>query len=200
MIYTLIALLGISQMVMFYLLYSIYSTKKLEKKYKNIPNGSIILEPIPKTLKYKDVEPDYKTIYDVIESAISENWKGEVTVETSLMMSWILNIVSNDGSVKVMACLWYNRKLYIDNFIVESNNNHIYISNDDMDNTIENDIKIFCWKYIIDHYKSNNEDIREKYISTIKDISSNLKTLNRSRKLNGILNGQNESEIVENKC
>ena len=86
MIYTLIALLGISQMVMFYLLYSIYSTKKLEKKYKNIPNGSIILEPIPKTLKYKDVEPDYKTIYDVIESAISENWKGEVKVKNTISL------------------------------------------------------------------------------------------------------------------
>lgn len=198
MIYALITLLVISQMVMFYLLYDIYAARKLEKKYKDIPNGSIILEPIPKRLEYQNVEPDHKTMYDVIESAISENWKCEVTVESpSVVMCWRLDIVSNDGSVKILARVrdWDDNELHIGNFIVKSNNTSISISSDNRNKTIENDIKVFCWKYIVDHYKAENEDVRKRYISAIEDISSNLKALNRSRRLNDILNNTNGSEI-----
>jgi hypothetical protein len=52
---------------------------------------------------------------------------------------------------------------------------------------IANDIIIFLWDYIIEYHQNENEETRIYYQSTIDDISSKLKTLRRSEKLNNIL-------------
>ena len=57
----------------------------------------------------------------------------------------------------------------------------------DNESKISNDVIIFLWDYIIEYHQNENEETRKHYQSTIDDISSKLKTLRRSEKLNNIL-------------
>ena len=57
----------------------------------------------------------------------------------------------------------------------------------DNDSKISNDVIIFLWDYIIEYHQNENEETRNYYQSIIDDISSKLKTLRRSERLNNIL-------------
>ena len=57
----------------------------------------------------------------------------------------------------------------------------------DRDSKIKNDIVTFLWDYIIEYYENENESKRLYIQSTIDNISSKLKSLRRSEKLNEIL-------------
>jgi len=57
----------------------------------------------------------------------------------------------------------------------------------DTESPIKNDIIIFLWDYILEYHENKRAESKVYYESGIEKISSNLKTLNRSRKLEEIL-------------
>ena len=52
---------------------------------------------------------------------------------------------------------------------------------------IKDDVLSFIWSYIHEYHENENEETRNHYQSVIDDISSKLKTLRRSERLNNIL-------------
>ena len=75
-----------------------------------------------------------------------------------------------------------------------THNGSISIGNE---SKIANDVIIFLWDYIIEYHQNENEESRIYYQSTIDDISSRLKTLRRSEKLNNILENKHNHKYVE---
>ena len=85
MIYFIIILV-ISQIASFYFIFN--KIKPIIKR-----NG-IVLKPIPKDIKYEDVDTDNKLIRDIMESAKMENWKVDVKDDlTFSSFCYYLNIV-----------------------------------------------------------------------------------------------------------
>jgi hypothetical protein len=160
-----------------------------KSRNKTIPKNSIVLEPIPKNIFYEDVDTDCSVIYNVIESIKIENW--EYVIETDLD-SWDITFKSTYGLEVKSRLRKYGHYSDPDSIRLSwfkirdtSNNNSISIDNFSI---IKNDIILFLWDYIIQYYTNLNKDEEEKINEKMKNISSKLKTLNRSRRLDNILN------------
>lgn len=180
MIYFIITLLVISQAVTFYLLFN--KVKPIIK-----PKGYFLKE-IPNKPTYESLDTNFKLVYDVLESVNLEDWKVEVKPDdySSLSQSWDIDIQSLTG-IRIRAKIRANDDLipYLSIFTIQNvGNGSISV---DRDSKIENDIVTFLWDYIIEYYENENESKRLYIQSTIDNISSKLKTLRRSEKLNEIL-------------
>ena len=190
--YFLIALIILSQIFIFY--------KLFKPKGKSIPVDSIILTPIPKKIFYGDIDKDHSTVYDVMESAKREDWEFEVEADLS---KWSITIKSNYGLVinSRIRESYVNKNIELSvlriSFLgpdssgvnisspISTISHSIFIYNDSV---IKNDIILFLWSYVIKHHNNINEDETKKIKKDIEFLSSKLKTLNRSRRLDEILN------------
>jgi hypothetical protein len=76
--------------------------------------------------------------------------------------------------------------MYLSNFNISNTGFGGTISIDN-ESKISNDVIVFLWDYIIEYHQNENEETKNYYQATIDDISSKLKTLRRSEKLNNIL-------------
>jgi hypothetical protein len=127
-----------------------------------------------------------------MESAKLENWKVEVEADISHhSKTWTINFESNTG-IRIRSRVRDSGEIYLSAFTVlvgERGFTHTHSGSISIDNEskIANDVIIFLWDYIIEYHQNENEESRIYYQSTIDDISSKLKTLRRSEKLNNIL-------------
>jgi len=181
-----IILLTISQIVSFYLIFN-----KIKPIFKPKTEG-IILKMIPDKPTYESLDPENKLVYDIMESVKLENWKVEVEADISHhSKTWTINFESNTG-IRIRSRVRNSGEMYLSSFTVlngERGFKHSHsgsISIDDK-SKISNDVIIFLWDYIIEYHQNENEESRKYYQSTIDDISSKLKTLRRSERLNNIL-------------
>jgi len=177
-----IILLTISQIVSFFLIFN-----KIKPFIKSKPEG-IVLKVIPDKPSYESLDPSHKLVYDVMESAKLENWKVEVEADISIGgKTWEVNFESSTG-IRIRSRLRdRSSEIYLSNFTII--NSGIGGGNISVDNNskISNDVIIFIWDYIIEYHQNENEETRLYYQSIINDISTKLKTLRRSEKLNNIL-------------
>jgi hypothetical protein len=128
-----------------------------------------------------------------MESVKLESWKVEVEADISHhSKTWTINFESNTG-IRIRSRVRDSGEMYLSAFtiltgergpVVRGHSGSISI---DDKSKISNDVIIFLWDYIIEHHQNENEETRIYYQSTIDDISSKLKTLRRSEKLNNIL-------------
>jgi hypothetical protein len=188
MLYFILSLLIISQV---YTLIKINSYSKSKKesdavieKYK----GVTTLAKIPERVYYKDVEPDWKTFYDFMENIKLEGWKAEVT-EDQLRIDrdscWVVNLTSHDGnSVMSVRLRDYGDGIFLSSCNIRAGGTSLSVSKEEK---IATDIILFIWDYIIEHYESMNNDSINSYKDSINRINAQLKTLNRSKRLNNIL-------------
>jgi len=180
MLYFLLTILLVSQVVSFYLIFN-----KIKPIIKPKPQG-IFLKEIPNKPTYEDLDKDHKLVYDIMESAKLEKWKLEITPDISYSSSsWEVNFESPTG-IRIRSRM---RKrefsgLHLSLFRVYVDKGSISI---DDGSKIENDVLSFLWDYIVKYHENENEEFRIYYQDTIDDISSKLKTLRRSEKLNNIL-------------
>jgi hypothetical protein len=180
-----IILLTISQIIGFYLIFN-----KIKPIVKSKTEG-IILKVIPDKPTYESLDPKHKLIYDVMESVKLESWKVEVESDISHhLKSWTISFESSTG-VRIRSRLRYdNLGIYLSSFTVLNGdrgfNHHGSISIDN-ESKIASDVIIFLWDYVVEYHLNENEKTRKYYQSTIDNISSKLKILRRSEKLNSIL-------------
>lgn len=188
MLYFIFLLLVISQVFTFIKILS-YSKSKKEsddviEKYK----GVTTLAKIPERIHYKDVEPDWKTFYDFMENIKLEGWKAEIT-EDQLRIDrdscWVVTLDSHDGNSTMTARLRdYGDGVFLSNCNIRAGGTSLSVGRED---EIAKDIILFMWDYIIEHYQNINKESIDSYKSSIDRISAELKTLNRSKRLNNIL-------------
>jgi len=176
-----IILLTISQSVCFFFLF---------KKKRVIKDNTLTLKPIPKQIGFEDVQPDYKLVYDILETIKLEDWNykidkgiGEDVYDINIYSSYGMSISSririyNDGP-----CLsWFS---IVKESTPTTGEKTLTFNNSD---SVNNDVIIFIWDYIIKYHESLNEGDFNKYSDTIDVISNELKTLNRNERLDKILN------------
>lgn len=174
-----------------YTLSRIISFHKIRDKSEEVIkryDGVITLEKIPNKISYSDVEPDWKTFYDFMENIKLEGWKAEVT-EDRLRIDrdscWVVNIISHDQTSSMTARLRdYGDGVFLSNCNIRAGGTSLSISRGDK---ISSDIILFMWDYIIEHYENMNNDSINSYKNSINRINAQLKTLNRSKRLNNIL-------------
>jgi len=177
-----ITILIISQIVTFFIIY-----KRLKPKL--IKQEGIVLKPLPKELTYNELDPDFNTVYDVLESIKIEGWQLEFEEEFSISgKSYSLNFQSHDSLVRVRSKIrTYDNKQDRDiysMFYLITDGCSISIDNE---SPIKNDIVLFMWDYILEYHEGKKQESKEYYEDGIDKITSSLKTLNRSKKLNQIL-------------
>lgn len=178
-----IILLTISQIVSFYLIFN-----KIEPIVKPKPGG-IMLKVIPDKPTYELLDPKNRLVYDVMESVKLENWTVKVEADISYhSKTWQVNFESPTG-IRIRSRLrdsLLNNQIYLSNFSILNTGIGGTISIDDQSKS-SNDVVIFLWDYIIEYHQNENEETRNYYQSIIDDISSKMKTLRRSERLNNIL-------------
>lgn len=188
MLYFILLLLIISQV---YTLIKIKSYSKSKKQSEAIIEkykGVTTLEKIPERIYYKDIEPDWKTFYDFMENIKLEGWKAEVT-EDQLRIDrdscWVVNLISHDQKSSMSVRLRdYGDGIFLSGCNIRAGGTSLVASKEDK---IATDIILFTWDYIIQHYKNINQESIDSYKSSIDRINAELKTLNRSQRLNNIL-------------
>lgn len=197
MIYTICGILTIlivSQVYLFYLI----NKGKAEGKVDMKP-GEIKLRNIPKDIQYEDVEPDFKTTYDVLETIRIEEWK--LTYINVLYDQYTLSFISNCSNIEVMCCIREQGRLdggpgvrfsYL-RIKDKAEDKQISLSYTSPE-FIKNDVIIFMWDYIIDYYDKRNNERIEYNKGVIRTVSSKLKTLRRSEKLEKILKNKIQNE------
>ena len=175
-----IILLTISQIASFYLIFN-----KIKPIIKPKTEG-IILKVIPDKPTYESLDPENKLVYDIMESVKLESWKVEVEADISHhSKTWTINFESNTG-IRIRSRVRDSSEIYLSAFTIINSGIGGYISIDN-ESKISNDVISFIWDYILEYHQNENEETRIYYQSTIDDISSKLKTLRRSEKLNNIL-------------
>lgn len=188
MVYFILFILIVSQVFTLFKINSYSKSKKesdaIIEKYK----GVTTLAKIPKRVYYKDVEPDWKTFYDFMENIKLEGWKAEVE-EDKLRIDrdscWVVNLSSHDGDSSMSVRIRdYGDGIFLSSCNIRAGGAGLVASKED---SISDDIIIFIWDYIIKHYENINNDSINSYKDSINRINAQLKTLNRSKRLNNIL-------------
>lgn len=182
----LISILTISQIVSFYLIFSRLKPKIIK------PEGHV-LKPIPKITTYKDVDPEFTLVYEVLETIKLENWNVIIYYDNH---RYTLEFNSKDGSSRVKARIYQdddideNNEVQLWSFTISNNGKSVSIgTGESISISIENDILIFLWDYVIAWYEELRNNEIKVYKSSIESIRDSLKTLKRSKKLDSILNG-----------
>ena len=185
MLYFLLTILLVSQVISFYLIFN-----KIKPIIKSKQEG-ILLKQIPDKPTYEDLDKEHKLIYDVMKSVKLENWKVEITPDISYSSeSWEVNFESQTGIRIRSRIRSRDKSLYLIAFTVINgdrgftNSGSISIHDD---SKIKDDVVSFIWSYILEYHENENKETRLYYQSIIDNISSKLKTLRRSEKLNNIL-------------
>jgi hypothetical protein len=187
MLYFILFIIIISQA---YIMINFISLSKVKKaseevieKYKCVTT----LEKIPKRINYEDVEPDWDTFYNFIENIKLENWEAEVSDDGRMYSnsSWEVNLTSHDKSSSMSVRMRdYGDGFFLGSCIIRTNGNSLSVSKEDK---IATDIILFAWDYVIKHHESENHIRKNYYQTTIENINAQLKTLNRTKRLNNIL-------------
>ena len=175
-------LVSVVFIIQIFLIYLLVKGKFIIFKEKE---KGIYLKELPQSASYKDVEPDYKVVYDVMESIVLEDW--DFLIDSSYD-KFDIEIYSKDKSISIRSIIrisnYGDDRVRMSLFSLRCVNGSITVNSDDI---IYNDVLLFLWNFIIDYKLKENEKIHSYYESTIESVNSNLKTLGRSRRLKEIL-------------
>lgn len=189
MLYFILSLLIVSQI---YTLTKIISYSKSKKESETVIEkykGVTTLAKIPERIYYKDIEPDWQTFYNFMENIKLEGWKADVIQDSMRVSSdacYVVNLISHDQSSSMSVRL----RDYGDGVFLASCNirggggTSLSVSREDK---IATDIILFIWDYVVKHYEDENKESILLYKDIINKINAQLKTLNRSKRLNNIL-------------
>lgn len=188
MFYFILFILVVGQIYTMINVISLSTVKKRSEEVIEKYKGVTTLEKIPERIYYEDVEPDWNTFYNFMENIKLENWKAEVTEESHRIGSdscWVVNLVSHDQSSSMSIRMRdYGNGVFLATCNIRSGGNYLPVRKEDK---IATDVILFAWDYVIEHYKNQNTETINSYQSAIDSINAQLKTLNRTKRLNNIL-------------
>jgi hypothetical protein len=186
MLYFILSLLVIIQ---FFTLLKIISFREKEKKSEEIIErykDATLVAKIPKHVNYNDIDPNYDTFYNFMENVKLENWQSELDVKQSGIDScWDVELTSHDDKSKMRVRLRdYGDGVFLSTCTIRSGGTSLSIGKED---AIAKDVILFTWDYVIEYYEMRNKGLEYSFKDSINIINSQLKTLNRSKRLNNIL-------------
>jgi hypothetical protein len=175
-----IILLTISQSICFFFL---FKNKRVIKEEKDNP---LTLKPIPKQIGFEDVQPNYKLLYNVLETIKFYKINKDLIGDKSYLYD--INIYSNYGLSISSRIRTHGDVPSLSWFRIAKESTPTTTLTFNNTDSVKNDIIIFVWDYIIKYHESLNDDDIDKYSNTIDIISNELKTLKRNERLDKILN------------
>lgn len=196
MIYLIIAL-AIAQA------YTFYSLKRIKKGNitSNKPNRSIsteeeLLRTLSYKIKYSDIEPEYQTIYNILETIKLEDWQFEIKDSTidNYLLEYTFKFSSNNNDSYVSGIIRkYGESSNLDSsfkigfLIFNIKGSSLTLDDEYKTKPLHNDLVSFVSYYLIKYYQKENKESLDAFKNKLTMINRGLKTLNRSKKLDDIL-------------
>lgn len=190
------------------LIYFIVDNQIIKKRIKILENvdkkTEIDLPKIPEEITLSDIDPNHRTLFDVIESAELENWQYEVKEDKrySSIGSYYQILLKNPQKTLIVNISIRMRETssdpggkkitpYLSMFTISTidagdPNGGGYLSFKD-EHPLRSNMILFSWEYIIKYHKDENKTLSDSYKKSIESISKKLLTLNRDRKLNTLI-------------
>ncbi len=186
MLYFILSILVIIQV---FTLIKVISFREKEKKSEEIIQrykDATLVAKIPKHVNYKDIDPNYDTFYNFMENVKLENWQSDLDVQKSgIDGCWDVELTSPDDKSKMKVRLRdYGDGIFLSTCTIRAGGASLSIGKED---AIAKDIILFTWDYVIEYYEMRNKELEYSFKDSIERINSQLKTLNRSKRLNNIL-------------
>ena len=188
-----ITLLILSQIYTFYLLRKKSPTVQ-PKKEKGEESKDIILKPIPKPIRVDEVEGFESTIKDILLSAKNENWESTIKLNHYNISSddyYEISIVSNgvepisiDALVDLVDIDRPFDNIRLGRFWIKKSGSFTTVEN----TSLKNDLLVFIWDYILEDEMKKNRRQYDRFKENFENLRGGLKSLNRDRKLDELLN------------
>ena len=191
-------LLSISSIIFCVLIFRKFREFKIQHIEKYIEENYIVLPKLKERANYNDVDPDNKTILDVIKSMKIEDW--QVSFKENLSAGDILyefELFNPQKTLKVRS-----RMRYYSDFGAVSRTNDLRLSHFSVRTTFnegisyeENDtnkhvsvlIRDFLWKIVCEKNQQKYDEDLEHYRIVKLSIDNELKTLRRDEFLSKII-------------
>lgn len=179
-----ITLLILSQIYTFYLLKNKKVVIEEEETTKDI-----ILKPIPKLNKVDEVEGFEDTVNDVLLSAKNENWDCTIKFDDNLYYhNYDLDITSGGGFDRIEISAFVrvdkeDRSICLQRFWIKKEGSFIRVE----DTYLKNDLLVFTWDHILDNEIKKRSTEYDLYKQNFEIIRKGLKSLNRDRKIDELL-------------
>lgn len=170
-----------------YKLYNL-SYKKVEE---DVVKDKIVLKKIKGSPDYtKDVDPNYELLKNVIKSAKLEEWETEIDARAyyyRLVQKSYYDInLKNAVNTVSIRCRLRMGEESVGVTIFQISRNGIGTINFD-DKKAHYLILNFMWDYVLDHHQKLHDECLEHYKKMKESISKELKTLNRDKQLEKLL-------------
>ncbi len=153
----------------------------------------VFVADIPGNVTVDDIDTDYKVLKDIIQSIDIENWETEVEKEYSTFSQPYKLTFSNPAEtikmiVRIYLELDKKKNIYTPSigFIIIGVKDEHHITYDKK--TMGYDIDLFFTKKILDYHTNIRKETTIEIQNTLNHINKELKTLNRDRKLNNLIN------------
>ncbi len=190
MFYLILSILVIANLVVSAYLYT-QVNKKNEGIRCDIAENNVILPMPPPVPKYKDIDPEYKLLKDVIESIKLENWSSSVTDDARLECYDVV-LVNPTSTLTVKARMrlkdiypdtvhlsWFN--ITIDDGVIKDAR-----SFDNDDRFVKFLVIKLMWDYVIKYHENENKKATRELIEFKDAVNEQLKTLLRDNKLQSL--------------
>lgn len=191
-------LLSISSIIFCVLIFRKFREFKIQHIEKYIGENYIVLPKLKERAKYNDVDPENKTILDVIKSMKIEDW--QVSFEENLSAGDILyefELFNPQKTLKVRARMRYcsdfgavsrTNDLRLSYFSVRTtSNDSISYEENDTNKHVSVLIRDFLWKIVCEKNQQKYDEDFEHYRIVKLSIDNELKTLRRDEFLSKII-------------
>lgn len=179
------------------LLFKFDSLKK-EKLKKEIKDNYVVLPKLKEMPYYQDVDPDNKTLYDVVQSMNIEDWKLEHYDDSSSIgdIVYEFHFSNPQNTLKVKSRMRYysdfggsnfSNDLVLIGFHVGTVKGTISYKESETNRHLSVLIRQYLWKIVCEKNQALYNDQFSHYLSVKESIDKELKTLRREETLSNIL-------------
>jgi len=177
-----------------------FNSLKKEKIIKEIKDNYVVLPKLKTLPNYNDVDPNNKTLRDILKSMYIENWTLDHYKSDygGLCYSYEFYFSNPQKSLKISTRLRnYNDglesilpDLRLVGFNVKSDNGTISYGENEYNKDISILIKQYLWKIVCDKNQDDYDEQFSHYLSVKESIDKELKTLRRDETLLNILGNE----------
>jgi len=168
------------------------NTKK-EKIIREIEERATILPNPAKEPDFKEVDPDYKLLKDVIESIKMENWKVSKFEIGYSGKTYDIELINGTGTLVAKCRLDNYSKVEVGKFSIHKMfvnkdfHSHVITYKNGDDKKLEFLILNLMWVYVLDHHQNVYDKEIKYHLSCKLAIEGELKTLKRDKTLENLL-------------
>jgi hypothetical protein len=178
-----------------------FETLKKEKLKKEIKDNYVVMPKLKEMPYYQDVDPDNKTLYDVIHSMNIEDWKLEHYNDSNSIGDFVyeFHFSNPQNTLKVTSRMRYysdfggsnfSNDLVLIGFHVGTVKGTISYKESETNRHLSVLIRQYLWKIVCEKNQALYNDQFSHYLSVKESIDKELKTLRRNETLTNILNNE----------